>query len=153
MTLDEKAAAKHLTADSKPLLRQVREQAGRAARSGAPRRWTTVIKTGERAGRRGHGQGGPAGARGGDRATPSSPGIGETLELVGREETLRRLDAALAAVGRQGRTWRWTPPRVALSPARDDLALDSLDAFSIRRARSWLAVAGAVAVGGGGRRW
>ena len=28
----------------------------------------------------------------------ASPGIGETLQLIGREETLRRIDAALASI-------------------------------------------------------
>ena len=39
----------------------------------------------------------PAAARGDLTGTTVSPGIFESLALLGREETLRRIDAALAA--------------------------------------------------------
>jgi glutamyl-tRNA synthetase len=94
VTLDEKAAAKHLTAESRPLLTQVREQVAALPQWSAAALDEVVKKVSEQAG---VGMGKVAqpvrvAATGGT----VSPGIGETLELLGREETLHRLDAALA---------------------------------------------------------
>ncbi|MGQ0505278.1 MAG: glutamate--tRNA ligase [Myxococcaceae bacterium] len=94
VTLDEKAAAKHVNADTKPLLTQVREAlVGLSS-------WDTValdgvIKTvSEKAG---VGMGKIAQpVRVAVTGNTASPGIGETLEIIGREESLRRVDAALA---------------------------------------------------------
>jgi glutamyl-tRNA synthetase len=94
VTLDEKAAAKHLTAESKPLLKQVRDEVA------ALPEWTVagldaVIKSvSERAG---VGMGKVAQpVRVAVTGSTTSPGIGETLLLMGKDEALRRLDAALA---------------------------------------------------------
>jgi glutamyl-tRNA synthetase len=94
VTLDEKAAAKHLTADSLKLVRQVRDEAA------ALLEWDvaaldTIIKTvSERAG---VGMGKVAQpVRVAITGNTVSPGIGETLLLMGKDEALRRLDAALA---------------------------------------------------------
>jgi glutamyl-tRNA synthetase len=94
VTLDEKAAAKHLGPDSRALLAQVRE-----ALLALPE-WSVpvldgVIKTvSERAG---VGMGKVAQpVRVAVTGNTTSPGIGETLELLGREEALARIDAALA---------------------------------------------------------
>jgi glutamyl-tRNA synthetase len=94
VTLEEKAAAKHLTAESRPLLTQVREQVAALPQWSAAGLDEVVKKVSE-----------TAGVGMGKVAQPLrvavtggtvSPGIGETLELLGREETLHRLDAALA---------------------------------------------------------
>lgn len=96
VTLDEKAAAKHLTRDTRPLLEQAREALAAAG-------WTApeldgVIKTVSE----------KAGVGMGKIAQPvrvavvggtASPGMGDTLELIGREESLRRIDAALGRIG------------------------------------------------------
>jgi glutamyl-tRNA synthetase len=94
VALDEKAAAKHLTADSLKLVRQVRDEAA------ALPEWNvaaldSVIKTvSERAG---VGMGKVAQPiRVAITGNTVSPGIGETLLLMGKDEALRRLDAALA---------------------------------------------------------
>ena len=94
VTLDEKAAAKHLTADSLKLVKQVRDEVA------AMPEWTvagldSVIKTvSERAG---VGMGKVAQPiRVAITGNTVSPGIGETLLLMGKDEALRRLDAALA---------------------------------------------------------
>jgi glutamyl-tRNA synthetase len=94
VTLDEKAAAKHLTADSLKLVRQVRDEAA------ALPEWDvaaldTIIKTvSERAG---VGMGKVAQpVRVAITGNTVSPGIGETLLLMGKDEALRRLDVALA---------------------------------------------------------
>ena len=94
VALDEKAAAKHLGADSKALLQAVRtELAGLTG-------WETealdgVIKSvSEKAG---VGMGKVAQpVRVAVTGNTASPGIGETLELIGRVESLKRVDAALA---------------------------------------------------------
>ncbi|XXF75807.1 glutamate--tRNA ligase [Myxococcaceae bacterium GXIMD 01537] len=94
VTLDEKAAAKHLTAESRPLLQQVRDAVA------ALPEWTVeqldaVVK----------GVSEKAGVGMGKVAQPVrvavtgntvSPGIGDTLLLLGRDEALARLDSALA---------------------------------------------------------
>ena len=97
VAIDPKAAAKHLTAETKPLL----EKARRSLES-LPS-WTTeeidaAIKT--TAESLGVGMGKVAQpVRVSVTGGTASPGIGETLELVGRDETLRRIDAALGRIG------------------------------------------------------
>ena len=94
VTLDEKAAAKHLTAESKPLLAQVREQVAALPQWSVATLDEVVKKVSEQAG---VGMGKVAQpVRVATTGGTVSPGIGETLELLGREETLHRLDAALA---------------------------------------------------------
>lgn len=97
VTLDEKAAAKHLVGDSLKLLGQVREQLA------ALPAWSVdavdgVVKAVSES----------AGVGMGKVAQPlrvavtgntMSPGIGETLMLVGHDEALRRIDAALSRAG------------------------------------------------------
>ncbi|MBX5484931.1 MAG: glutamate--tRNA ligase [Myxococcaceae bacterium] len=93
VTIDEKAFAKVLTPEARPLLSAAREQLAQAT-------WSTqaldaVVKQVAES----------AGVGMGKVAQPirvavtggtTSPGIGETLELIGRDESLRRIDAALA---------------------------------------------------------
>ncbi|MGZ3458500.1 MAG: glutamate--tRNA ligase [Archangium sp.] len=94
VALEEKAAAKHLTAESKPLLTQVREQVAALPQWSAASLDEVVKKVSEQAG---VGMGKVAQpVRVAVTGGTVSPGIGETLELLGREETLHRLDAALA---------------------------------------------------------
>ena len=97
VTLDEKAAAKHLGADSLGLLRQARE------RLDALPSWTVepldgVVKAVSEAASVGMGKVAQP-LRVAITGNTTSPGIGETLLLVGREEALRRIDAALARGG------------------------------------------------------
>jgi glutamyl-tRNA synthetase len=94
VTLDEKAAAKHLTGDSLKLLGQVREEAA-SLPAWEVSALDAVIKTvSERAG---VGMGKVAQpVRVAVTGNTTSPGIGETLQLLGKDEALRRLDAALA---------------------------------------------------------
>lgn len=92
--IDEQAAAKHLTAASKPLLEQAR-----AALAGAPS-WNTealdaAIKAVAEKAQVGMGKIAQP-VRVAVTGGTESPGIGETLELIGKDESLRRLDAALA---------------------------------------------------------
>ncbi len=94
VTLDEKAATKHLSAESKPLLQQVRDSVA------ALSPWTVegldaVVKSvSEKAG---VGMGKVAQpVRVAVTGNTVSPGIGETLLLLGRDEALQRMDAALA---------------------------------------------------------
>jgi glutamyl-tRNA synthetase len=94
VTLDEKAAAKHLTADSKQLLKQVRDEVA------ALPEWTVpgldaVIKTVSERAAVGMGKVAQP-VRVAVTGNTTSPGIGETLLLMGKDEALRRLDAALA---------------------------------------------------------
>ncbi|MFP2911222.1 glutamate--tRNA ligase [Pyxidicoccus sp. 3LFB2] len=94
VTLDEKAAAKHLTGDSLGLLRKVRE-----ALTALPE-WNVevldgVVKTVSEASSVGMGKVAQP-VRVALTGNTTSPGIGETLLLVGRDEALRRIDAALA---------------------------------------------------------
>jgi glutamyl-tRNA synthetase len=94
VTLDEKAATKHLTAESKPLLTLVREQVAALPQWSAAALDEVVKKVSEQAG---VGMGKVAQpVRVAVTGGTVSPGIGETLELLGREESLHRLDAALA---------------------------------------------------------
>lgn len=94
VTLDEKAAAKHLTADSLKLVRQVRDEAA-ALPDWSVATLDGIIKTvSEKAG---VGMGKVAQpVRVAITGNTVSPGIGETLLLLGKDEALRRLDAALA---------------------------------------------------------
>ncbi|MCY1045448.1 glutamate--tRNA ligase [Corallococcus sp. bb12-1] len=97
VTLDEKAAAKHLSGDSLGLLRQAREKLE------ALPAWTVepldgVVKTVSEAASVGMGKVAQP-LRVAITGNTTSPGIGETLLLVGREEALRRIDAALARGG------------------------------------------------------
>ncbi|RKI47907.1 glutamate--tRNA ligase [Corallococcus sp. AB004] len=94
VTLDEKAAAKHLSGDSLNLLRQAREQLA------ALPAWTVepldgVVKTVSEAAQVGMGKVAQP-IRVAITGNTTSPGIGETLLLVGRDEALRRIDAALS---------------------------------------------------------
>jgi glutamyl-tRNA synthetase len=97
VTFDEKAATKHLTAESGPLLLAVRERVARAdvLEVAAVDGWVKEIAEG-------------AGVGMGKVAQPlrvavtgvtASPGIGETLCLMGKDEALARIDAALARIG------------------------------------------------------
>ena len=97
VTYDEKAAAKQLTADSKPRLLEVRERlAGTAALD--PQTIDGWVK--EIAEKAGLGMGKVAQPlRVAVTGNTASPGIGETLCLIGRDECLRRIDAALARIG------------------------------------------------------
>ena len=96
VTVDEKAAQKHLGAESRAVLEEVRAVVGgmgdadwsTAALDEAVKQVAEKLKVGM-----------------GKVAQPvrvavtggtASPGIGETLELVGKEQTLKRIDAALA---------------------------------------------------------
>ena len=94
VALDEKAASKHLGADGKPVLDAVRKQL--AALPG----WDTptldgVVKTVSE--QLGVGMGKVAQpVRVAVTGNTVSPGIGETLAIVGRAEVMARLDAALA---------------------------------------------------------
>jgi len=97
VALEEKAAAKHLTAESKPLLAQVREHAAALSQWSAAALDDVVKKVSEQAA---VGMGKVAQpVRVAVTGGTVSPGIGETLELLGREESLHRLDAALARLG------------------------------------------------------
>jgi glutamyl-tRNA synthetase len=94
VTLDEKAAAKHLTGESLNLLRKARE-----ALAALPE-WKVealdgVVKTVSEAASVGMGKIAQP-IRVAVTGNTTSPGIGETLLLVGRDEALRRIDTALA---------------------------------------------------------
>ncbi|RKG93381.1 glutamate--tRNA ligase [Corallococcus terminator] len=97
VTLDEKAAAKHLSGDSLGLLRQARE------RLVALPAWTVelldgVVKTVSETASVGMGKVAQP-LRVAITGNTTSPGIGETLLFAGRDEALRRIDAALARGG------------------------------------------------------
>ncbi|MBI3182063.1 MAG: glutamate--tRNA ligase [Myxococcales bacterium] len=94
--LDIAAAAKHLSSAAKPLLAQVLERLRGAEWS--PQALEQVIKAVSE----------QAGVGMGKVAQPvrvaltgnvTSPPIGDTLELVGRDEALRRIEAALGRIG------------------------------------------------------
>lgn len=94
VTLDEKAATKHLTAESKPLLQQVRDAVAALPEWTVEQLDSVVKSTAEKAG---VGMGKVAQpVRVAVTGNTVSPGIGETLLLLGRDEALRRMDAALA---------------------------------------------------------
>ncbi|HYV44699.1 MAG TPA: glutamate--tRNA ligase [Myxococcaceae bacterium] len=96
VAMDEKAAAKHLGAEAKPVLAEVR-----AALAGvAEAEWRTepldgAIKAVSEKLKVGMGKVAQP-VRVAVTGNTASPGIGETLELVGREQSLKRIDAALA---------------------------------------------------------
>ncbi|HZI16040.1 MAG TPA: glutamate--tRNA ligase [Myxococcus sp.] len=93
VTLDEKAAAKHLTGDSLGVLRKVREALTALGDWTVPTLDGVVKSVSESAG---VGMGKVAQPiRVAITGNTTSPGIGETLVLVGRDESLRRIDAAL----------------------------------------------------------
>ena len=97
VALDEKAAAKHLGPESKPVLQEVR------AALAAVAEWKTepldgAIKTVSEKLKVGMGKVAQP-VRVAVTGNTASPGIGETLELVGREQALKRIDAALARGG------------------------------------------------------
>ncbi len=96
VSLDEKAAAKHLTRESKPLLEEARRALSGLSEWTAPRIDDAVR---DLAVKLNVGMGKVAQPiRVAVTGGTVSPGIGETLEIVGRDETLRRLDAALARI-------------------------------------------------------
>jgi glutamyl-tRNA synthetase len=97
VTLDEKAAAKHLTKDSKPLLEQVRQKLSELP-AWEPTALEGVVKVVSESAAVGMGKVAQP-IRVAVTGGTASPGIGETLELIGREETLSRIDAALASIG------------------------------------------------------
>ncbi len=97
VTLDPKAAQKHLTAESRPLLTALRTK---LANLTALKGWQTLeldaqVKAVSEEANIGMGKVAQP-LRVAITGGTISPGIGETLELIGREESLRRLDAALA---------------------------------------------------------
>ena len=94
VTLDEKAAAKHLTPEAKRLLEPARRELSELPTwSAAP--IDEALKT--IAAKLEVGLGKVAQPiRVAVTGGTVSPGIGETLEIIGRDESLRRLDAALA---------------------------------------------------------
>jgi glutamyl-tRNA synthetase len=96
VTVDEKAAAKHLTPESRALLEQVRHRLASLDRWEAAALDEAIKAVSE-----------SASVGLGKVAQPVrvavtggtvSPGIGETLELIGREEALRRIDEALERI-------------------------------------------------------
>jgi glutamyl-tRNA synthetase len=93
---DEKAAAKHLTAEAKPVLEAVR--AGLAGVSPwASEGLEGAVKAVSAERQVGLGKVAQA-VRVAVTGGTASPGIGETLELMGKDEALSRLDAALATI-------------------------------------------------------
>ncbi|HEY8210584.1 MAG TPA: glutamate--tRNA ligase [Myxococcaceae bacterium] len=94
VVVDEKAAQKHLGAESKAVLAEVRaalEAAGGWTASGLDE----VVKQVSEKLKVGMGKVAQP-VRVAVTGNTASPGIGETLELVGREQALKRIDAALA---------------------------------------------------------
>jgi glutamyl-tRNA synthetase len=94
VTIDPAAAAKHLSADGKAALTKVREVL-------TTTEWTVpaldaMVKTVSEALKVGMGKVAQP-VRVAVTGTTVSPGIGDTLELIGREESLARIDAALKA--------------------------------------------------------
>ncbi len=94
---DEKAAKKNLTPDAAPLLRAVREQLAALAewRAEAIHGVIQAVATGAGAGMGKVAQPVRVAVSGGS----VSPPIDGTLEILGRETTLQRLDRAIAACG------------------------------------------------------
>jgi glutamyl-tRNA synthetase len=94
VALDAAAAAKHLDAAGKDVLRKVREALNSVAEWKAPALDPVVKQVSEASGL---GMGKVAQPlRVAVTGNTVSPGIGETLELLGRDESLARIDAALA---------------------------------------------------------
>ncbi len=96
-TYDEKAAKKNLTPEAAPLLRAVREQLAALAewRAEAIHGVIQAVATGAGAGMGKVAQPVRVAVSGGS----VSPPIDGTLEILGRETTLQRLDRAIAACG------------------------------------------------------
>jgi glutamyl-tRNA synthetase len=94
--LDEKAAAKYLTSDTRQHLAQVRSELAALPSWTAAAIDDAVKAFAERTGAKMGAIAQPI--RVSVTGTPNSPGLGETLELVGRDETLRRIDAALKQI-------------------------------------------------------
>jgi glutamyl-tRNA synthetase len=94
VTLDEKAATKHLTAESKPLLQQVRDGVA-ALPTWTVEQLDAVVKSVSEKASVGMGKVAQP-VRVAVTGNTVSPGIGETLLLLGRDEALQRMDAALA---------------------------------------------------------
>jgi len=96
VTMDEKAAAKFVNATTRPVLAAVREALAQAPS------WTTAELDGvvkQVSEKLGIGMGKVAQPlRVAVTGGTASPGIGETLEIVGRDETLARLDTVLSAI-------------------------------------------------------
>ena len=93
VTFDEKAVAKHLGPDGRALLTRVREALETIA--WAPDQLEGVVKRVSEEAQVGMGKVAQP-LRVAVTGSTSSPGIGETLELIGRDETFARIDAALA---------------------------------------------------------
>jgi glutamyl-tRNA synthetase len=96
VTLDAKAAAKHLTAEAKPLLTSLRAKLDTVG-SWQTHELDAQVKAVSEEASVGMGKVAQP-IRVAVTGSTISPGIGETLELIGRDESLRRLDAALAQV-------------------------------------------------------
>jgi glutamyl-tRNA synthetase len=96
-TYEEKAAKKNLTAEAAPLLRQVRERMAGVASWTAPQLHEIIqaVATENSAGMGKVAQPIRVAVSGGS----VSPPIDATLEILGREATLQRLDRAIAACG------------------------------------------------------
>ena len=95
--IDPKAAAKHLTADAKPVLASVRARLGALVDWAAPAIHGAVEDLAKEL-QLGLGKVAQP-IRVAVSGTPVSPPIDQTLALLGRERTLARLDAALASIG------------------------------------------------------
>ena len=95
VTLDEKAAAKHLTADGKAALQSVRAALASVG-DWSPEPLDAAIKAVAEQLKLGMGKVAQP-LRVALTGTPVSPGIGETLALVGKDESLRRIDAVLGS--------------------------------------------------------
>jgi glutamyl-tRNA synthetase len=93
---DEKAKAKFLTADAKPMLQELRDGvAGLPALDAEP--LEKLFK--DAAEKRGLGLGKVAQpARVALTGGTASPGMYDVIQILGREETLARLDAAIAGI-------------------------------------------------------
>jgi glutamyl-tRNA synthetase len=93
---DEKAVAKHLTAEAKPLLQEARELIARTFDQGAHAMEQAFRAEAEK---RGLGLGKLAQpVRVAVTGTTVSPPLFETIALLGKEKTLRRIDAALEKI-------------------------------------------------------
>ncbi len=90
--LDEKAAKKHLGAESKPILQAARDRLAGAEWNAAALEEVVKVVSEEKS----VGMGKVAQPiRVAVTGNTASPGIGDTLELIGKEESLRRIDEAL----------------------------------------------------------
>ena len=96
VTLDDKAAAKHLNADSKPLLAQARTHLATVDWTAAA--LDAALKSLAEKANVGMGKIAQP-IRVAVTGGTVSPGIGETLELIGKQESLSRIDAALSRIG------------------------------------------------------